>query len=79
MAHLKTKATTGKLPEREQWKWRLIRGLYEKEFERKQIIKLFEIIDNMMTLSPELQSSLENKIKQFEQEITMSLISNMEL
>ncbi len=24
MAHLKTKATTGKLPQREQWKWRLI-------------------------------------------------------
>ncbi|MCZ8117854.1 MAG: hypothetical protein O9295_07255, partial [Microcystis sp. LE18-22.4A] len=79
MAHLKTKATTGKLPEREQWKWRLIRGLYEKEFEREQIIKLFEIIDNMMTLSPELQSSLESKIKQFEEERTMPLISNMEL
>ena len=79
MAHLKTKATTGKLPEREQWKWRLIRGLYEKEFEREQIIKLFEIIDNMMTLSPELQSSLESKIKQFEEERTMPLMSNMEL
>jgi hypothetical protein len=79
MAHLKTKATTGKLPEREQWKWRLIRGLYEKEFEREQIIKLFEIIDNMMTLSPELQSSLESKIKQFEEEKPMPLVSNMEL
>ncbi|WP_238142389.1 hypothetical protein [Microcystis aeruginosa] len=79
MAHLKTKATTGKLPEREQWKWRLIRGLYEKEFEREQIIKLFEIIDNMMTLSSELQSSLESKIKQFEEERTMPLMSNMEL
>ena len=79
MAHLKTKATTGKLPQREQWKWRLIRGLYEKEFEREQIIKLFEIIDNMMTLSPELQSSLESKIKQFEKERTMPLVSNMEL
>jgi hypothetical protein len=79
MAHLKTKATTGKLPQREQWKWRLIRGLYEKEFEREQIIKLFEIIDNMMTLSPELQSSLESKIKQFEEEKTMPLMSNMEL
>ncbi|GBE72821.1 hypothetical protein myaer87_00480 [Microcystis aeruginosa NIES-87] len=79
MAHLKTKATTGKLPEREQWKWKLIRGLYEKEFEREQIIKLFEIIDNMMTLSPELQSSLESKIKQFEEERTMPLVSNMEL
>jgi hypothetical protein len=73
MAHLKTKATTGKLPQREQWKWKLIRGLYEKEFEREQIIKLFEIIDNMMTLSPELQSSLESKIKQFEEERTMPL------
>ena len=79
MEHLKTKATTGKLTEREQWKWRLIRGLYEKEFEREQIIKLFEIIDNMMTLSPELQSSLESKIKQFEEERTMPLVSNMEL
>jgi hypothetical protein len=79
MAHLKTKATTGKLPEREQWKWKLIRGLYEKEFEREQIIKLFEIIDNMMTLSTELQSSLESKIKQFEEERTMPLVSNMEL
>ncbi|MFN6273271.1 MAG: hypothetical protein ACK4ZI_10550 [Microcystis sp.] len=78
MAHLKTKATTGKLPEREQWKWRLIRGLYEKEFEREQIIKLFEIIENMMTLSPELQSSLDSKIKQFEEERTMPLVSNME-
>jgi len=40
--------------------------------------KLFEIIDNMMTLSSELQSSLESKIKQFEEERTMLLMSNME-
>ena len=33
----------------------------------------------MMTLSPELQSSLESKIKQFEEEKTMPLMSNMEL
>ncbi|ODV36399.1 hypothetical protein [Microcystis aeruginosa] len=32
-----------------------------------------------MTLSSELQSSLESKIKQFEEERTMPLISNMEL
>ncbi|MFO5472460.1 MAG: hypothetical protein ACLBM2_00795, partial [Dolichospermum sp.] len=30
MAHLKTKATTGNLSEREQWKWTLIRGLYDR-------------------------------------------------
>jgi hypothetical protein len=32
-----------------------------------------------MTLSSELQSSLESKIKQFEEERTMPLVSNMEL
>ncbi len=79
MAHLKTKATTGKLQQREQWKWTLIRGLYDRGFEREQIIKLFEIIDNMMTLSTKLQESLESKIKQFEEERTMPLVSNMEL
>ena len=79
MAHLKTKATTRKLQQREQWKWKLIRGLYQRGFEREQIIKLFEIIDNMMTLSTKLQESLESKIKQFEEERTVPLISNMEL
>ncbi|RPH88752.1 MAG: hypothetical protein EHM73_10265, partial [Chroococcales cyanobacterium metabat2.561] len=79
MAHLKTKATTRNLPQREQWKWTLIRGLYERGLEREQIIKLFEIIDRMMTLPNQLQSSLENKIKQFEEERTMPLLSNMEL
>ncbi|MFM6408096.1 MAG: hypothetical protein ACKPGT_26925, partial [Microcystis sp.] len=58
---------------------RLIRGFYEKEFEREHIIKLFEIIDTMLTLSTKLQSSLESKIKQFEEERTMPLMSNMEL
>jgi hypothetical protein len=54
--------------------------LYEKYFEREQIIKLFEIIDNKYdALSTELHSSLESKIKQFEEEKTMPLISNMEL
>jgi hypothetical protein len=79
MAHLKTKATTRKLQQREHWKWTLIRGLYERGLEREQIIKLFEIIDRMMTLPSELQQSLDSKIKQFEEERTMPLLSNMEL
>ena len=79
MAHLKTKATTRNLEQREQWKWRLIRGLYDRGLEREQIIKLFQIIDRMMTLSSELQESLESKIQQLEEEITMPLLSNMEL
>lgn len=79
MAHLKTKGTGGNLQEREKWKWRLVRGLYERGLDREQIIKLFQIIDRMMTLPNQLQQSLENKIKQLEEGRTMPLLSNMEL
>lgn len=79
MAHLRTKATTGKPREREAWKWTIVRGLYDRGLERNQIIKLFQIIDRMMTLPSPLQQSLDNKIKQFEEERTMPLLSNMEL
>lgn len=79
MAHLKTKATTAKLQEREQWKWQLVRGLYERGYNRQEIIKLFQLIDQMMTLPTELQTSFEEKLNHYEEERRMPLLSNMEL
>ena len=79
MAHLKTKATTGNPEQREVWKWSLIRGLYDRGLTREKIIKLFQIIDRMMTLPSFLQESLDVKIQQFEEQRTMPLLSNMEL
>jgi hypothetical protein len=78
MAHLKTKSTTGDLEEREQWKWRLIRGLYERGLTREQIVKLFKIIDKMMTLPKELQRGLVAKIQHLEEEKKMPFISPTE-
>jgi len=78
MAHLKTKATTGNLSEREQWKWTLIRGLYERGLTKEQIVKLFKIIDKMMTLPKELQRGLVTKIKHLEEERKMPFISPTE-
>ncbi|WP_413171278.1 hypothetical protein [Anabaena azotica] len=78
MAHLKTKATTGNLTEREQWKWTLIRGLYDRGLTKEQIVKLFKIIDKMMTLSEQLQRKLVNKINSFEEERKMPFISPTE-
>jgi hypothetical protein len=79
MAHLKTKATTRNPEQREVWKWSLIRGLYDRGLTKEKIIKLFQIIDRMMTLPNPLQESLDFKIQQFEEERTMPLLSNMEL
>ncbi|MTJ32899.1 DUF4351 domain-containing protein, partial [Aphanizomenon sp. UHCC 0183] len=64
--------------EREQWKWILIRGLYDRGFTKEKVIKLFKIIDTMMTLPKQLQAGLVTKIKQFEEERTMPLISPTE-
>jgi hypothetical protein len=62
MAHLKTKATTSNLTEREQWKWYLIRSLYDKEYSKLEIVKLFKFIDAMMTLPALLQQNLNKKL-----------------
>ena len=79
MAHLKTKATTGKPEEREQSKWNIVRGLYDRGFERAEIIKLFQVIDRMMTLPQELKRSFNERVARYEEERTMPLLRNMEL
>lgn len=78
MAHLKTKTTTSNLTEREQWKWYLIRSLYDKNFSKLEIVKLFKFIDAMMTLPPLLQQSLNKKVIEYEEEKVMPLISPFE-
>ena len=52
--------------------------MYEKGYQREDIIELFKVIDLMMTLPEELQSSFENKLNNYEEERTMPLLSNME-
>ncbi len=78
MAHLKTKSTKSNLTEREEWKWLLVRSLYERGLSKFDIINLFKFIDKMMTLPPELQQNLESKINQYEEEQKMEFLSTME-
>ena len=78
MAHLKTKSTTSNLTEREQWKWELVRSLYEKGLTKFDIINLFKFIDKMMTLPPELESNFQSKINQYEEEQRMEFLSTIE-
>ena len=78
MAHLKTKATVSNLTEREQWKWIFLRSLYEKGYEKKDIVKFLKFVDLMMTLPKQLQQGLKLKVKQYEEEKKMPLVSNFE-
>ncbi|MFB8791168.1 MAG: transposase [Potamolinea sp.] len=79
MAHLKTKATRGNPQQREQWKWNLVRGLYDRGYDREDIIKLFRLLDWMMSLPEQLQRSFEVKLTSYQEERQMPVLSRMEL
>ncbi|MFM6223372.1 MAG: hypothetical protein ACKPDM_24000, partial [Dolichospermum sp.] len=78
MAHLKTKATNSNLSAREQWKWNLARLLYERGYNRKEIIDLYKVIDLMMALSEDLQLSFDQKFTNYQEERKMRLVTNIE-
>jgi hypothetical protein len=78
MAHLKTKATTNKPEDRKLWKWTLVRGLFEKNYTRNDVIELFRFIDRMMALPPELQQQFKQEVKTYQEERKMPLLSRIE-
>jgi adenylate cyclase len=78
MAHLKTKATNSNLSAREQWKWNLARLLYQKGYNRKEIVDLYKVIDLMMALSEDLQLSFDQKLANYQEERKMPLVTNIE-
>jgi Domain of unknown function (DUF4351) len=51
---------------------------YERGLTKEQIVKLFKIIDKMMTLPKTLQAGLVAKIKHFEEETKMPFITPTE-
>ena len=79
MAHLKTKATQGQPEQRQQWKWDLIRRLFEQGYDKNDIRQLFRLVDWMMTLPEELQKRFETQVTQYQEERKMPLLSHMEL
>lgn len=79
MAHLRTKATTGKPIERKQWKWNLVRRLFERGYSRGEVVNLFRLIDRMMALPIELQQEFKEEIRRYQEERQMPFLSQIEL
>ncbi len=63
MAHLKTKATRGDAAERLAWKVRLVRQLYERGYEREEVLELFRFIDWLLVLPVEMTQSFRSGSK----------------
>ncbi len=79
MAHLKTKATRGAPQERKQWKWSLVRRLFERGYSRKDVVQLFRLIDWMMVLPEQLQREFKEELRRYQEGSQMPLLSRIEL
>jgi hypothetical protein len=78
MGHLKTQQTAQDPASRLEWKLQLVKGLYRKGFERKDILELFRFIDWLMILPEALEIRFEETLQQFEQEEKMPYVTNIE-
>lgn len=78
MAHLKTQETQHDSEERRFWKFYIIRHLYERGYEREDIINLFHFIDWIMWLPPAAEQELWQEMEQLEGEKKMPYITSVE-
>jgi hypothetical protein len=77
-AHLLTQQTRGRDVERYATKWRLARMLYERDWDKQRVIDLFNIIDWMMHLPPQMQSELLDNVEELERNRAMPYVSSFE-
>ncbi len=78
MAHLKTQATRQQPNQRLQWKLEVTKSLYRRGYSRQNILELFRLVNWIMTLPEELESSFNTEIAAFEEEEKMPYITPLE-
>jgi hypothetical protein len=77
-AHLLTQQTRNQPVKRFAAKWTLTRLLYERKWDRQRIIDLFNVIDWMMAIPPQLQDELSIYIAELERKLKMPYMNSFE-
>ena len=77
MAHLKAREVRDGA-ERKQWKLRLLRGLYERGYNREEILTLFRFIDWLLVLPAVLEQEFWHELHQFEEEKRIPYVTSVE-
>ncbi len=78
MAHLQAKGTRGQVSSRLSWKLRLVRRLYERGYERQDVLELFRFIDWVLALPQELEQQFRREISKIEEEYRMPYVTSIE-
>ena len=78
MAHRKTQDTAQDAQGRLRWKLHLVKGLYDRGYNRQDILELFRLLDWMMRLPEPLELTFRDELKQFEEEKQMPYVTSIE-
>lgn len=78
LAHLKTLETRRDPATRQVWKFRLVRGLYERGFSAEDIRQLLRLIDWLMELPPPLEDAFQREHDAFVERLTMQYVTPIE-
>jgi hypothetical protein len=78
MAHLKTQETRDNGVERKAWKFSLIKRLYEKGYQKQDVLNLFNFIDWLMNLPDALNREFWQELTQYEEQRRMPYITSVE-
>lgn len=78
LAHLKALETRRDPAARRTWKFRLVRGLYERGFGAEDVRQLFRLIDWLMELPPVLDTLFWSDVESFEEERVVPFITTPE-
>ena len=78
LAHLQAQATRNTPEARLQWKLRLVKGLYNRGYSKKDILELFRFIDWILALPEDLQPIFQQELTAFEEERNMRYVTSIE-
>jgi hypothetical protein len=78
LAHLKALETRADPLARRSWKFRLVRGLYERGLDAEELRKLFRLIDWLMELPPALDRRFWSDLETYQEERTVPFITTPE-
>ena len=77
MAQLRAKVTDD-ADELKGWKFRLVRSMYDRGYERSDILELFRIIDWMINLPKALEAQFMEEVYQIEEDKKMPYVTTVE-
>jgi flagellar biosynthesis/type III secretory pathway protein FliH len=78
VAKRQAQETKNKAKERKDWKFWLVRSLYEKGYNRGQVLDLFKFIDFILGLPAALDRSFWQDLKTYEAEKQVTYITSVE-